>query len=297
MTQCHPNGEPHLSILRLLNKVVCSNQTVCLGDDVHLLRLTVISCRKKEDRKTTELLKDAFHLDSLQREDFAIDCFKREATTSEIGLGCVLPPQSERSDRSICSSCMSSAISTRFGISSKDSAIISSLKTEPTTKTGTIVARHGSIVARNSQPTKAHPIALGLKESTVSSSGNLLLTLWSPIGSQVVATNLFSSIFRSAPHSARQFYNQIMTDLMDPETVNSKSFMAKQMLHEMSPLLPSKYEEIDCSFPFDIKSSIEQDTGDFSVKVETNRLIEHQVALRKEYWPRRWEIILCSTSL
>ena len=87
------------------------------------------------------------------------------------------------------------------------------------------------------------------------------------------------------------------------------------MLHEMSQmsLLPSKYEEIDCSFPFDIKSSIEQVTGDFSslrsvefklqksfdnqakheeeqaqhrnnesVKVETNRLIEQQVALRKE---------------
>ena len=93
-----PNGEHHLSILRLLNKVIDSNQTVCLGDDVHLLRLAVISCRKKEDSKTAELLKDAFHLESHQREDFAIDCFTREATTSEIGLGCVLPPQSERSE-------------------------------------------------------------------------------------------------------------------------------------------------------------------------------------------------------
>ena len=64
---------------------------------------------------------------------------------------------------------------------------------------------------------------------------------------------------------SKAFYNQIITDLLlNPETVHSKSFMAKQMLHEMSPLLPSKYEEIDCSFPFDIKLSIEQDTGDFS---------------------------------
>ena len=69
---CHPavssQWRAPLSILRLLTKVVCSNQIVCLGDDVHLLRLAVISCRKKEDSKTAELLKDAFHLDSLQRE-------------------------------------------------------------------------------------------------------------------------------------------------------------------------------------------------------------------------------------
>ena len=93
-----PNGEHHLPMLKLLNKTHGSDKTICIGEDVGLLRLTVISCREKEDSKTAELLKDAFHLESLQREDFAIDCFTREATTSEIGLGCVLPPQSERSE-------------------------------------------------------------------------------------------------------------------------------------------------------------------------------------------------------
>ena len=83
-------------MLKLLNKTHSSDQTICIGEDVHLLRITVISCREKKDSKTSELLKEVFHLDSLHREDFSTGCFTLESTTAEIGLGCVLPRGEKR---------------------------------------------------------------------------------------------------------------------------------------------------------------------------------------------------------
>ena len=61
-----------------------------------MLRLTVISCRQKEDSKTAELLKEVFHLDSFHREDFSREGFTRESTTAEIGLGCILPQNEKK---------------------------------------------------------------------------------------------------------------------------------------------------------------------------------------------------------
>ena len=86
-----PSGEHHLPMLRLLNKTVKSSQTICIGADVTLLRLAVISCRKKKDSKMNELLKEVFHFNSLHRDDFSRRFVTRESVAAELGLGCVLP--------------------------------------------------------------------------------------------------------------------------------------------------------------------------------------------------------------
>ena len=90
-----PNGEHHLPILKLLTKTNGGDQPICIGEDVNLLRLTVISCRQKEDSKTAELLKEVFHLDSFHREDFSREGFTRESMAAETWLH----PVSKRDER------------------------------------------------------------------------------------------------------------------------------------------------------------------------------------------------------
>ena len=102
-----PNGHHHLPMLRLLNKAISNRKIICIGQDIDLLRLTVISCRKKEDSKTAELVKEVFHLDSLHREDFSMGCFTREFSTAEIGLGCLLPVFHKMKKRNLSTCCCS----------------------------------------------------------------------------------------------------------------------------------------------------------------------------------------------
>lgn len=302
-----PGGEHHLPILRLVNKVVCNNRTVCLGEDIQLLRLSVISCRKKENSKTTELLKEAFHLDSLHREDFAMDCFTREATTAEIGLGCILLPQSERKEP--VHLLVLNVVGDFDPLWNFIKGFSDYLIIEDATNNEDEKFYRRTQFSTYKGASKC-PGLEGIDSVLVwKSSADALVAEWfegngNDFGFEHL--QIHSSL-------GKAFYNQIISDLLDPEAAHSKTVKTKQMLHEMSQLLPGKYEAIDCLLPFNIKASIKQVTGDFSslravefklqksfydqakheeeqaqhrnnesVKIETDRLIQQQVALRKE---------------
>ena len=85
-----PNGDHHLFLLRFMCQTVDHNKTISLGEDVTLLRVTVISCRKKESSKTAELLKHVFHLESLHVQDLKSKNSTNQSTTAEIGIGFIL---------------------------------------------------------------------------------------------------------------------------------------------------------------------------------------------------------------
>ena len=55
-----PNGEQHLPLLKLVHKDVGGDVKVCLGEDVALMRVAIISCREKHQSQTIELLNKFF---------------------------------------------------------------------------------------------------------------------------------------------------------------------------------------------------------------------------------------------
>ena len=87
--QILPNGEQHLPLLKLVHKDVGGDVKVCLGEDVALMRVAIISCREKHQSQTTELLKEIFHIESLHREDLSNGSTTAQPTTAELGLGFV----------------------------------------------------------------------------------------------------------------------------------------------------------------------------------------------------------------
>ena len=293
-----PNGEHHLPMLKLLNKTHGSDKTICIGEDVGLLRLTVISCREKEDSKTAELLKEVFHLDSLHREDFSMNCFTLESTTAEIGLGCVLPRGEKKEPVHLLVLNVVGDFNPLWNFVKKFSDY---LIIEDATNEDDSFYRHPqfSIYKGSAKGLEGIDSVLVWKSSTGALEANYIEEGFEHLQ---IKTSLCKS-----------FYDNIITDLLDPAAPhNTAAQTKKEGLHQMTSLLPIELKGIECSVSFDIKSSVEkvknfsklrtetfalqksfndqakyeetqaQNRNDESIKNKTTLQIQEQVALRKQ---------------
>ena len=256
-----PNGEHHLSILRLLNKTIGSDQSVCIGEDTNLLRLTVISCRQKEDSQTAELLKGVLHLNSLHWEDFSeADCNTRESTTAEIGLGCLLPQTGNRDLRHLL---VLNIVGDFDPLWDFIKVFSDCLIIEDSTNEEERFHRRPKFSAYKGSPT-----CLGLE-----GIGSVLV--WNVSHKVLVAKAYignenefgFQHVQMKAPLNTK-LYNEIVKSLVDPQAFlhsnkNKMNADNKMMLYEMVPLFSKNLKEIECSIPYDIQSSIKK-VKDFS---------------------------------
>ena len=299
-----PNGEHHLAVLGLLNKTISSDQTVCIGEDINLLRLTVISCRKKADSKVTELLKEVFHLDSLHREDFARNCYTRESITAEIGLGCIIPLAENQAPVHLLVLNVVGDFDLLWDFiqAFSDYLIIEDATNEE-------------------ERFYRRPQFPGYKGSSNSPGleGIESVLIWkqSPdalvVDFQEGSDNQFGFEHLHVSTSlCKAFHDLIVLDLLDPDSSHSKMEKKETILHQLEFLLPGELKGIECSVSLNIKSSIEnlqkfsslrskalvlqksfneqakheeeqaQNRNDELVRNNMNRLIWQQVALRKE---------------
>lgn len=295
-----PNGEHHLPMFKLLTKTG-SEHPICLGEDVRLLRLAVISCRKKEDSKTAELLKEVFHIESLHREDFSRNCFTREMTTAEIGLGCVLPQDGKKEPVHLLVLNVVGDFDPLWDFIKgfSDYLIIEDAINE----------EDCFYQRRQFSKCKGSPNCPGLE-------GIDSILVWKSSTQSLQADYLEAGNEFGFGHLqiktslCKSFYDNIVTDLLDPKAPHSKSKGKKIMLHEMT--LPIELKGVECSVSFDIKSSVgkvkdfstlrteafllqksfndqakveeeqAQNKNDESIKNETERLIQIQKNLRKQ---------------
>ena len=254
-----PNGEHHFPILRLLNRTIGNNdQSVCIGDDINLLRLTVVSCRQKKDSQATELLKNVFHLSSLHCEDFSRDVFTEQSTTAEIGLGCILPLTGNRNPIHLLVLNIVGNFDPLWDFISVFSDYL-------------IIEDSKSKKERFYHRTKDTLSCTGLEEITK-------VLVWetsdkfSPIkqfNKEDASNDLgFSFLKISAPPNAKLF-NEIIKNVLGQSLRHSNDRPAKKMLHQMSFLLPKTLKEIDCSMPFDIQLSIQNVQNFSTLRTET----------------------------
>ena len=61
-----------------------------IGEDKTLMRFAVVSCRKRNESQTSEILKSLFNIDSIHCYDFKKDNITSVGLTAEIGCGCLL---------------------------------------------------------------------------------------------------------------------------------------------------------------------------------------------------------------
>ena len=61
-----------------------------IGEDQTLMRVAVVSCRKRNESQTSEILKSLFNIDSIHCYDFKKKNVSSVAITAEIGCGCLL---------------------------------------------------------------------------------------------------------------------------------------------------------------------------------------------------------------
>jgi len=297
-----PNGENHLAVLSLLNKTIDCNQTVCIGEDLNLLRVAVISCRKKEDSKASELLKEVFHLNSLHREDFSRRSVTCEPITADIGLGCVLP-LAENKDPAhhmlVLNVVGDFDQLWDFVKDFSDYLII-----EDATHEEERFYRRPQF-----SNYKGDPSCPGLE-------GINSVLVWKPSLDGLIADfqegndNLFGFEHLEVKASlSKELYDNLVSDLLDLNVSDLKT--AK--LHQMTSLLPAfQLKEVECRVPFDIKALIgkvknfsklrsesfvlqksfknqakyeeekAQNRNDESIRDQMNYLIRQQVELRKE---------------
>jgi len=299
-----PNGENHLAVFRLLNKAIDDKRFVCVGKDVNLLRLTVISCRKKTDSKAAELLKEVFHLDTLHREDFAKNCFTRELMTAEIGLGCIVPLNKTLAPVHLL---VLHVVGDFDQLWDFIKAFSDYLIIEDATSEEERFYRRPQF-----SNYKGDPNCPGLE-------GIKSVLVWKPSLDGLVSDfydgneNQFGfEHLQISTSLGKAFLDAIVSDLLDPEAAHWKTGQKKRMLHELESLLPGESKGIECSVPFKFKPSIENlrnfsslrdnalllqksfnkqaefeeekahNRNDESTKVSMNHLISKEVALRKE---------------
>ena len=299
-----PNGEHHLAVLRLLNKATGNNRTICIGEDVNLLRLVVISCRKKADSKVTELLKEVFNLDSLHREDFARDSITRESMTAEIGLGCVVPLEENQDPVHLL---VLNVVGDFHQLWNFIKSFSDYLIIEDATREEERFYRRPQFPSYKGS--SSSPGLEGIDSVLVWKQSSDALVSEFQDGSD----NYFGFehlYIRTA--LCKAFNNHMVSDLLDPTAAHSKTDKKKIKLHLLESLLPGGFKGIECSVSANIKSSIEclqnfstlrtnvlvlqksfneqakleeeqaQNRNDEKFQHNTNQLIWKQVALRKE---------------
>ena len=263
-----PNGQHHLPLINF-------------GEDTdQLLCVTVISCRKKEDSQTAELLKEVFHLSSFHLDD---GCVTQQSTTAEIGLGCLLP----RSEKPVYLLVLN--------VVGDFDPLLDFVK-----EFSDYLIIEDSTNEDESFYLRPRPGIEGIGSVLVwKSSADSLAAKWFE-GSD----NEFGFEHLQIRSSlCKAFYNQIVTDLLDPEATHSKLAKKKTLLRQI-PLLPGVLKEVECSVPYEfvsgkadrgelelqksfndqakIEEEQSQNRNNESVRIETSKLIQKQVELRKE---------------
>ena len=304
-----PNGEHHLLMLKLLNRTTANREMVCIGEDVDLLRVTIISCREKEDSQTAELLKDVFNVDSLHREDFASNCFTRKSTTAEIALGCVQPRGEKKEPVHLLVLNVVGNFDPLWDFIKEfsDYLIIEDPSSDEETE------------PFNRLP--GFPIYKGSSNcSGLEGIGSVLV--WKPSTRALVANNMAAGNELGFEHlqiktSRCQSFNDKIVESLLPKAealhqLSKEKKMLRKKLFEISKLLPNELKAIECSVSFDIKSSVgkvnnfsklriesfllqtnfneqakyeenkAQNKNDELIKNELNRQIEEQKTRRKE---------------
>ena len=82
----------HLQLL----KHITLPDGIRLGEDKSMVRIAVLSCRKRNKSQTYEILKNIFNIESVHRYDFQTNCITSESLSAEIGCGCVQMEGSEK---------------------------------------------------------------------------------------------------------------------------------------------------------------------------------------------------------
>ena len=269
-------------MLKLLTKSNGGDQPICLGDDVNLLRLTVISCRQKEDSKTAELLREVFHLDSFHREDFSRECFTRESTTAEIGLGCVLPQNENKEPVHLLVLNVVGDFDPLWDFIKEFSDYL--IIEDATNEDDCFYQRLQFSKCKGSP---GSPGLEGIESVLVWKSSTQALQ-----ADYLEAGNDFRFEHLQIKTSlCKSFYDNIVKDVLDPEAPHLKNKKIKKMLHQMT--LPTELKAVECSVSFDIKFNNQVETkfeekqeqikhDEFSIKNETESQIQLQKNLRKQ---------------
>lgn len=88
-----PSSKIHYTSL-LRHITLPSKRNIRLGEDKTLMRVAVISCRKRNESQTSDLLKSLFHIDSILSCDVDQTHWISNEFTAEFGCGCLLSTES-----------------------------------------------------------------------------------------------------------------------------------------------------------------------------------------------------------